>query len=460
MALEAILAAKRRRLAEETGAAPAPEPRRGPGFAAALQRPWPAFVCECKAASPSAGVLMSDYDPAAVAGAYDGVAEAVSVLTEPEFFGGALAHLARAREQTTAPLLRKDFILAPQEVAEARAWGADAVLLMLSVLDDAVWSACFEAARSLGMDALTEVHNEAELERALELGAPIIGINNRDLRTLAVDLAVTERLAPRVPADRIVVSESGIASRADVARLAPLVDAFLVGTHLARGGRPGHAARELALGRLKVCGLTRPEDARAAWRAGAVIGGLILAPGSPRRIDAETARRVQAAAPLDWVGVFRDQPSAEVAAAAAALRLAAVQLHGGEDAAYAHALRAALPPHCEIWKAVAGRAPLPEPQALGVDRLLLDTGPNDRLGGSGVPFDAGGLAGCDLSASVLAGGIASENVRAAAALGPWLIDVNSGVESAPGVKDAARLRTLVEALRAVPGCRGADGRGG
>jgi len=460
MALEAILEAKRRRLA----AAPSPpmlrpEARSGPGLAAALARPWPGFILECKAASPSAGLLVADYDPGRIAADYDGVADAVSVLTEPEFFGGDLAHLPRAREVTDVPLLRKDFILGPGEVAEARTWGADAVLLMLSVLDDDGWRACFDRVRELGMDALTEVHDEDELDRALALGAPIIGINNRNLKTLEVDLSVTERLAPRVPAERRVISESGIASRADVLRLAPLIDGFLVGTRLSRGGRPGRAARELAVGRVKVCGLTRAADAAAAWRAGAVMGGLVFAPGSPRRIDAAAARAVQTGAPLDWVGVFRDQPVGDVAVLAESLRLAAVQLHGNEDAAYARDLRDRLPDRCKIWKAVAGRAPLPEPAALGADRLLLDTGRGGRLGGSGIPFDADGLAGSDLSGAVLAGGIAADNAAAAAALRPWLVDVNSRVESAPGIKDADRIREVMAVMRSACGRREVrDGR--
>lgn len=457
MALEAILAAKRRRLAAQPPrVVPAPSPRRGPGLAAALMQPWPALILECKAASPSAGVLLADYDPAALATGFDGIADAVSVLTEPEFFGGDVTHLARVREVTRAPLLRKDFILGPEEVTEACAFGADAVLLMLSVLDDADWQACFGTARTLGMDVLTEVHDEGELARALALGAPIVGINNRNLDTLVVDLAVTERLAPLIPPGRRVVSESGITSRADLLRLAPLVDGLLIGTSLSRSPEPARASRELACGRVKVCGLTRPEDAAAAWKAGAIFGGLIFAADSPRRIDQAAAQRIQAEVPLAWVGVFSDQPLDEVAAVARAMKLAVVQLHGEEDAAYARALREHLPAECEIWKAVPAKAPLPQASNIGVERLLLDTGRGGRLGGSGIAFDATALAGVDLAGCVLAGGITPENAAAAAALGAWALDVNSGVELRPGVKSGQRMRSLFTALRAVPGRRSDD----
>lgn len=457
MALEAILSAKRRRLAmQPPRVAPMPSPCTGPGLAAGLAQPWPALIPECKAASPSAGMLIADYDPAALAAGYDGIADAVSVLTEPEFFGGDLTHLIRVREATAAPLLRKDFMLGPQEVTEARIFGADAVLLMLSILDDSDWQSCFDAARAFGMDALTEVHNEAELARALTLGAPIIGINNRDLGTLAVDLSVTERLAPLVPANRRIVCESGITSRNDVLRLAPLVDGFLVGTSLSRSTDPARSARELAFGRVKVCGLTRAEDAVVAWKAGAVLGGLIFVADSPRCIDFATARRIQAAAPLSWVGVFRNQSIYEVAAKASDMKLAAVQLHGHEDTAYAHSLREHLPPGCEIWKAVPAVGPFPQASEYGAERLLLDTGRGGRLGGSGITFDARALAGANLSNCVLAGGITPENIAAATALGAWALDVNSGLERSPGIKSATRMHRLFTTLRTLPGRRSND----
>src|SRR5690625_4147538 len=404
MALERILAAKRERLARRPASSYRPEPRRGAGLAAALARPGPAFILECKAASPSAGALIDDYDPAVLGADYEGVAEAVSVVTEPEFFGGDVSHLKCVRERIAVPVLRKDFILGPGEVYESRAFGADAVLLMLSVLDDVGWRECFEACRALGMDALTEVHDEQELDRALALGAPIIGINNRNLTTLEVDLSVTERLVPRIPQDRLVVSESGISTRADVLRLAPHVDGLLIGTALARSTKPGLTARELTLGRFKVCGLTRPEDAEAAWRAGATFGGLIFAPDSRRCVELETAKRLRTVAPLAWVGVFRNQPVAEIAEHARELAFAAVQLHGSEGAARVRALRDRIPGDCEIWKAVPARMPLPDAAVLGVDRLLLDTGRNGRLGGSGIAFDPAALDNADLSQCLLAGG--------------------------------------------------------
>jgi len=332
-------------------------------------------------------------------------------------------------------------------VPEARRHGADAVLVMLSVLEDEEAAAVMAEARRLGMDALVETHTEDEVRRALALGAEIVGINNRQLKTLDIDLAVTERLAPLIPGDRIVVAESGIETRADVARLAGHADAFLVGSSLMGAPDPALAARALAFGRVKVCGLTDPGDAEVAARNGAAFAGLIMVPGTPRAVTRERAREVAAAAGIPSVGVFRNEKLLQVAQAALALDLHAVQLHGEEDASYIRALRAHLPPAVEIWAAAAVGADVP-PQRLGVDRTLFDTARNGGSGGTGVSFDWARLAGRpDLPSAILAGGLNPDNARAAAAVGAYALDVSSGVESAPGRKDPARLAAFFEALR-------------
>lgn len=457
--LDRILAAKERRVALASASRRAAASPLSPAhrLRRALQGPGPRYIMECKAASPSAGRFAGRYDPAALADAYRSTADAVSVLTEPDFFGGALEHLDQVTRRVALPALRKDFITRPEELAEARAHGACGVLLMLSVLDDAAWRACLGACRRLGMDALTEAHDDGELERAVRLGASIIGINNRDLRTLEVDLRTTERLAPRVPPGRILVAESGIASRADVLRLAPLVDGFLIGTTLSRDPRPAHKARLLTRGRLKVCGLTRASDVRAAWEIGATLGGLIFVPGSPRRVDLPLAQRLTDAAPLDFVGVFRDHPAREIAEIATRLRLTAVQLHGREGRPCVAELRPLLPRGCAVWKVVPARLPVPSALALGVDRIVIDTGEHrvapsdDDLALAEPAFRA-----VDLDACVVSGGISAANVAELARRGPWAIDVNSGVESAPGLKQTAALARLGEALRVAPGSRRQD----
>jgi indole-3-glycerol phosphate synthase/phosphoribosylanthranilate isomerase len=316
------------------------------------------------------------------------------------------------------------------------------------VLGDAEARAVMAAAERLGMDVLVEAHDESEVARAVALGARLIGINNRDLRTLEVDLGVTERLAPLVPRDRLVVAESGIAGRDDVERLAPYADAFLVGTALMRAERPGQAARALAFGRVKVCGVTSAEDAQAAVSAGAGFLGLIMVPGTPRAVTrAEAARIAEAAGGAGLVGVFRDEKVMAVALAARELGLGAVQLHGEEDALYIRALRGLLPETAEIWAAGAIGRDVPEPR-LGADRTLFDTQVGNRSGGTGRVFDWGRVRGRpELDTALLAGGLGPGNARAASRVGAWALDVGSGLEAAPGRKDAGKMRAFFEALR-------------
>ena len=411
---------------------------------AALARPGARFIMEVKRASPSQGSLRAEADPAAIARAYQGAADAISVLTDTPWFGGSLEDLRAVRAVFDGPILAKDFVVDRRQVPEARIAGADAVLVMLSVLDDSEAAEVIAEARRLGMDALVEAHDEAEVRRAVALGAEIIGINNRDLKTLEVDLAVTERLAHLVPADRLVVAESGIESRADVERLAPHADAFLVGSSLMRAPDPRLAARTLAFGRVKVCGLTNAEDAEAAAAAGAAYAGAIMVPGTPRAVTQAQAEAV-AAAGLPLVGVFRNEKLMQVACNARALGLAAVQLHGEEDAGYIRALRAHLPEGVEIWGAADGAAGDPRS---GADRTLFDTTVNGSSGGTGIAFDWSRVAARpDLPRSILAGGLNPDNARDAARLGAYALDVGSGVEAAPGRKDKDKLNRFFEALR-------------
>jgi len=208
------------------------------GFANALRRKTEidgaALICEIKKASPSAGLIRDPFDPAALAIAYEeGGAACLSVLTDAPYFQGSDEHLKAARSACALPILRKDFMIDPWQIAESRAMGADCVLLIMAVLDDALAQELHKAATEYGMDVLIEVHDRQELDRALALPTGLIGINNRDLKTLTTDIAQTEALAPFVPKTREVVSESGLATPEDLKRMSQVgVTRFLIGESL------------------------------------------------------------------------------------------------------------------------------------------------------------------------------------------------------------------------------------
>ena len=250
--LDRILAVKRAEVAAAKRAAPDVEARARAApatrdFVGALRAKKPAVIAEIKRASPSKGLLRAHFDPAAIARSYgEGGAACISVLTDREFFQGSAEDLIKARAACALPALRKDFLIDPYQAFEARALGADCVLLIVACLDDAQMRELEKVAHGLGMAVLVEVHDAGELERALALKTPLIGINNRNLRTFETRLETTLDLLPRVPADRLVITESGILSAAHVRRMRDGgVHAFLVGEAFMRAADPGKGLKSL-----------------------------------------------------------------------------------------------------------------------------------------------------------------------------------------------------------------------
>ena len=382
-------------------------------FEAALRRPGLGAIAEIKRRSPSAGDLRPDADPARIAPAYAAAgAAAISVLVD-ERFAGSWDDLRAARAATDAPLLAKGFFSTPDDLRTAKRAGADAVLLLLRDLDDATTTALMDEASRLGLDTLVEAHDRPELERAIALEAPVVGVNARDLATFAIDRAAQLELVAAIPSNRVVIAESGIASRAQgaAAELAG-ADAILVGSTLMRAPDPAAKLAELLSRPLvKVCGLTLEEDVAAAAESGADLLGFVLAPESPRAAAAVLPVPDATLAVAVWVGTAGDS--------AADLDQVHTVERGkirGRDATLYRA-----------GEAVARVVDLPwgEDDPSHWERAARETG---RI--------------------VLAGGLGPENVTAAIAeVQPWAVDASSSLERAPGIKDHDRVRAYVEAAR-------------
>lgn len=420
-------------------------------FLAALQQPGPRFILECKKASPSKGLIRPEFNLQQLADAYGQYADCISVLTDEKFFQGTYEYLATMRDLVNKPLLHKDFIIDSYQIYLGRSCGADAVLLMLSVLDDAEYIELAAVAKSLNMTVLTEVSNQEETLRAVALNANLIGINNRDLRTLHTDLNTSFELAKLIPSGITIVSESGIYTNQQVRHLSQVAAAFLVGSSLMAQDDLALATRSLVLGEHKVCGLTQAEAAQAAYSAGAKYGGFIFYPKSPRAVSLAQAKLIQSAAPLCYVGVFVNADIKDVVTKAEQLALRAVQLHGDESDDYIQQLRLLLPASCEIWQAYSVQDSLPQFSALignAVDRVLLDSFHPQLQGGSGVQFDWRLLQQqLPATAIMLAGGLNAENVTTALKLAVAGLDFNSGLETAPGIKDPVKIQATFSQIR-------------
>ena len=381
-------------------------------FRDALAAPGLGAIAEIKRRSPSAGELRGDAEPALLARQFARAgAAALSVLVDARF-GGSVDDLRAARAATDLPILGKGFFTEERELAELKAAGADAALVLLRDVDDARARALLAEARRLELDALVEAHDAEELGRAVRLDAEIVGVNARDLGSFEIDRRAQLELVARVPHDRVVVAESGVHTRAQgaAAELAG-ADAILVGTSLMRASDPGAKLAELISRPLvKVCGLTREEDVAVAVDAGADLVGFILARETPRRAP----RVLDVPDTVLSVAVFVE----DVEETPADL----VQLYARENG---HRAR-----HATLYRGS-------ERVALVVDLPWLREDPLHWSRASSLDGRV-----------MLAGGLSPENVRdAIAAVRPWAVDASSSLETSPGIKNEARVRAFVEAAR-------------
>lgn len=419
------------------------------------------LIAEVKRASPSKGLLAPDLDPVSTAQLYEANgAAAISVLTEPHFFLGSPEYLTAIKEAVSLPVLRKDFIIDEYQVYEARAWGADAILLICAILDDKQLRHLLQVARSLRMRCLVEVHSRKEAERAVAAGALIIGVNSRDLVTFQMNPYLIREMRQCIPRDRVLIAESGIHSADDARRLARYdIQAMLVGESLVVSQDIAGQMRQLLNGaneqtQVKICGLRTPKNLDVAIEAGADMLGFIFYQASHRYIAPHTLPGLLISSECfvhpphgapDLVGVYVNAEADFINDTAEEAGLQFVQLHGHETPEFCQQIR--LP----VIKASAlsSEADLELLKAYQQVswRLLLDT-PSADWGGTGKTHNWSlAREAAQRARVILAGGLTPENVGAAIqTVHPWGVDVSSGVETNKQ-KDPEKVRAFVRAVR-------------
>jgi indole-3-glycerol phosphate synthase/phosphoribosylanthranilate isomerase/anthranilate synthase/indole-3-glycerol phosphate synthase/phosphoribosylanthranilate isomerase len=414
-------------------------------------------IAEIKRASPSKGLLAPNFDPVDLARTYAASGAAlISVLTEPHFFQGAPAYLTAIKQAVTLPVLCKDFLYDEYQIYEARSWGADLILLICALLDDTQLHHLLSVAENLGMHVLVEAHSAEEVQRAVAVGARIIGVNSRDLRTFEMHPGLIRDLRPLIPADRVLVAESGIHNASDARRLARYdVQALLVGESLVTSNDISGQLARLLRGanedlQVKICGLSEERHIRVALEAGADLFGLVFYEPSHRYVTPQRARELVATsghrrAHIEAVGLFVNKEAGFINEVAEQVGLDFVQLHGAEPPEFCQLIQR------PVIKAIHMReaSDLGKLQAYRAAtwRVLLDT-PTPGWGGSGATHDWElARAAAREQRVFLAGGLQPANVAAAIAqVRPWGVDVSSGVENAK-VKDEEKIRAFVSQAR-------------
>lgn len=406
------------------------------------------FILECKKTSPSKGIIRKNFNPIQIAHIYKNYATVISVLTDDKYFHGNFNILHQISNTVTQPILCKDFFISEWQIYFARIHQAHAILLMLSILDDITYLKLAKIAHQLNMGILTEIINENELKRAISLQAKVIGINNRNLHDLSIDINKTITLSKKIPNTTIIISESGINNYCQIKKLKNYVNGFLIGTILMSQKKLSTAIKKLILGENKICGLTQIQDAYIAHKLGAIYGGFIFIPTSPRYINVINAQYIVShIQKLQYVGVFSNSPIPHIVNIVDKLNLSVVQLHGTENQMYINTLRIQLPNTCHIWKSInMNQKPLPTLNLLHIDRYLLDNG----NGGSGKTFNwllLSNINNIQLDRIILAGGLTIDNCAEAAQLGCLGLDFNSGIEIKPGIKNHYKIAQIFKILR-------------
>lgn len=435
-------------------------------FERALKKPGLSFICECKKASPSKGLIAQDFPYVQIAKDYEMAgADCISVLTEPKWFLGESTYLQEISQNVSLPCLRKDFVVDPFMIYEAKVLGASAVLLICSILSQDELQQFIALCDQLGLSALVEVHDEKEIQMALQAGARLIGVNNRNLKDFSVDTNNSAKLRQLIPSEVLFVAESGIKKAEDVAYLQEIgADGVLIGESLMKAENKKMKIDELKsllkepksestshqkanlitpfMAKVKLCGLSCIEDIQIVNRLKPEYIGFVFAPKSKRRIDRQQAQKLRASLDpsIAVVGVFVDEKIEEIASLLEENVIDIAQLHGKEDPNYLQALRQLTKK--PLWKAIQiqERQDIQKANESLADLILLDAGM-----GSGTSFDWSFLKEVNRP-YFLAGGLDTINIHEALSLHPYGVDVSSGIET-NGRKDALKMEAFIAATR-------------
>ncbi|CAL4320762.1 Tryptophan biosynthesis protein TrpCF [Buchnera aphidicola (Pterocallis alni)] len=403
----------------------------------------PFFILEAKQYSPSIGRIHNTFDIKKICAQYKNHATAISILTDEKYFKGKFEFLLEAHQLVKQPILCKDFFIDPYQIYLARYYQADIILLMLSILNDSQYIILSNLAHSLNMSIITEINNKNELYRAIKLNAQIIGINNRNLHNLSININKTYELAPLIPKNKIIISESGIYNHTQVQKLKKVVHGFLIGSSIMKSSNITLKINSIIFGNNKICGLTRVKDAKRIQKLGAVYGGLIFVKTSIRKINIHVAKNIVCQSKLKYIGVFKNENIQKIKFIIIILSLYAIQLHGNENIRYIINIKNIIPKNIKIYKALDMNKCKKNIQCKYIDFYLFD---NDQ-GGSGKCFDWSILNRYNLSNVFLSGGLSVKNCMKAMQYNCFGLDFNSKIETTPGIKNFLKMQLLFKKLK-------------
>lgn len=396
------------------------------------------LILECKKASPSKGVIRNNFDPAKIALVYNEFASAISVLTDEPYFQGSFEYLEQVRQVSDLPILCKDFIIDEYQIYRARNSGADAVLLILEVLDDEAYIELAKVAHHLGMGVLTEVCHEEQAKRARDLEAKIIGVNNRNLEDFSIDLNRVDKLAPIFDLSKtVLISESGIYNHLQIKEKKGVVDGFLIGSSVMQEDNIKNEIQALVFGKNKLCGVMNQEIVDCAQENGFYYIGYNFVPSSKRFITIDLASTLQTN--IKTVGVFQNASIPYILKHTQLLKLDAVQLHGDEDNEFIENLKDSLASDTKIFKAIIIDQ-INDNYSKLIDLFIIDSKNKTGFGGTGEVFDWSKITGIPKNKILIAGGIGIDNLPKAMAQECLGLDLNSKLEDEKGNKSIALIK--------------------